>query len=775
MADEAPVEVEERAQEPLRGQPIPEGEGGLPPEMNRVRLPLLGSVPFALVGVLTACAALVFAVVVVLCIKAFSAPTAPPEKPQKAQAQARAPERQPTAAAVESVMVPRPSVSLENLNYADLMDHGDSAVRGGDLVAGARCYRAAAEHDEEGLSKVLLARYRLARCLALTGHSDEALSICEGLASVSRPGDRLWRCAQVTAVAALGEQGNWKEFIRRMCLLRANSARYADATALDRWLSYCRAMVHVRILLPHLKDHGDVYGRPAPVFGRAPFPETPLKAEDIVVTTGKYGDGSLQVRFTTGDLHLRAEGALIGPVLHGIAKEANLKVKYSGPSERRVIACLDASALDSLLEVTLGSVGLQGTVQGDVLTVTPLDPQPRSEEEGTKDALWALREFLILYPESAQVPEAYYALAHLYMTQGRTRMALDQLDVLCQEFPRSKWAVVGNYVAGRAYHGLGDWERSEKELLLAAVASTDPKLQASAYLWAAHCEVELKKYDKAVTSFRRALANAVNEPLAPEILYSIAYCMDMSGGYPQEVEERYLEVRTRYPTSPYARKADYRLARRAFLDGNYARAATRYEYYLAHWPLDDESSRDGCRDLIVAYLRTGNSVRAVLLGEVMVSSFGHEPQYWEALPTVLKACEDSGLYRTGVEIINHSLLVADTPERKWTLQVARAQCLIGMRKFSEAQQILTPLTEQITDPEILETARLALVKLWLDQPQTGPVMQVCRQVATESHSEANRADALALMGRYLEGAKQFDEAARVYDGYCPPAGEGGTQ
>ncbi len=495
-----------------------------------------------------------------------------------------------------------------------------------------------------------------------------------------------------------------------------------------------------------------------------------------MVTTGKYGDGTLQVRFTTGDLHLRAEGALIGPVLHGIAKEANLKVKYSGPSERRVIASLDASALDSLLEVTLGSVGLQGTVQGDVLTVTPLDPQPRSEGEGTKDALWALREFLILYPESAQVPEAYYALAHLYMTQGRTRMALDQLDVLCQEFPRSKWAVVGNYVAGRAYHGLGDWERAERNCCWPPSPAADPKLQASAYLWAAHSEVELKKYDKAVTSFRRALANAVNEPLAPEILYSIAYCMDMSGGYPQEVEERYLEVRTRYPTSPYARKADYRLARRAFLDGSYARAATRYEYYLAHWPLDDESSRDACRDLIVAYLRTGNSVRAVLLGEVMASSFGHEPQYWEALPTVLKACEDVRPlpHRRG----DHQPLAAGGGHARaasWTLQVARARCLIGMRKFSEAQQILTPLTEQITDPEILETARLAQVKLWLDQPQTGPVMQVCRQVAADSHSEANRADALALMGRYLEGAKQFDEAARVYDGYCPPAGEGGTQ
>jgi tetratricopeptide (TPR) repeat protein len=222
-------------------------------------------------------------------------------------------------------------------------------------------------------------------------------------------------------------------------------------------------------------------------------------------------------------------------VLQRLGREAGLQIDYSGPAQYRVIACMDASTLDYLLEVTLGSVGLQETLADKALTVAPLQPQPKSEAEGAKDALWALREFLILYPESTQVPEAYYALGHIYMAQGRTKMALDQLDVLCQEYPRSDWAIIGHYVAGRAYHGLGDWARAEKELLLAADSAADSTLQASAFLWAAHSEVELKEYAEAVNSFRRALANQVNEPLAPEILYSIAYCMDMSGGLPQEV------------------------------------------------------------------------------------------------------------------------------------------------------------------------------------------------------------------------------------------------
>jgi len=310
---------------------------------------------------------------------------------------------------------------------------------------------------------------------------------------------------------------------------------------------------------------------------------------------------------------------------------------------------------------------------------------------------------------------------------------------------------------------------------MAADGSQDAAIQASAYLWAAHSQVELHKYEEAVGSFRRALANEVNEPLAPEILYSIAYCMDMSAGFPQEVEERYLEVRTRYPESPFARLADFRLARRAFLADDYRKAANRYEYYLRHWPIDDESSRDACRDLIVSYLRTGDSVQAVLLGEIMVSTFGREAQYWQALPTVLKACHESGLYQTGLEIIDGSLAVADTPERQWTLKVARAQCLIDLGKGSEADAVITPLLQEVKDPEILETARLAQVRLWMAQVSTGPVVEVCRDVAANSRSQVNRTDALALLGRYLEEAKQYDAAARAYAGYCPPAAEGSTQ
>ncbi|MHC4787673.1 MAG: tetratricopeptide repeat protein, partial [Planctomycetota bacterium] len=218
---------------------------------------------------------------------------------------------------------------------------------------------------------------------------------------------------------------------------------------------------------------------------------------------------------------------------------------------------------------------------------------PQTNAEALEAALWALQEFLILYPESAHVAEAYYALAHLYMSEGRPKMALDQLAVLCKEFPGSPWTVYGHYMAGRARFERGDWAGAERELLAVVDTAEEHVLTRSAFLWAAQAQVELGRYTEAVACFRRALADEAKDPLTPKILYNIAYCLEMSRSSPLEVEERYTELRTRFPETEYAREADYRLARMAMEAGHHRKAVARYEFYLGRWSIRERRGRAG--------------------------------------------------------------------------------------------------------------------------------------------------------------------------------------
>ncbi len=753
-------EEAEAAEEP-EGAPLDEGSV-LPAELNVGRLPLIGDVPFWMLGAAVGAAFLIFAGTLAVGLRAWQAP------PRPAGPVAEPAPR--TAGPAPSV----PSFSAQELaaqSYEELLDHGAHRMVVGDYAAAVQLYREAAARKEEGMASVVLARHRLSQALARIGQRAEALQICESLRSLSRPGDELWKQVLITGIAILGEEERWEEFFRDLYLLRANSARYADEASLNRWVAYQRAMAKVRLYLAAAEEARTLYDIEVPSFGAAPCRLRELTEADIVVLSGKYGDGSVKVEYRTGELDLRSEGAPLGRVLELVEQASGLSIEYDGPDQYPVSACLKAIGPEQVLEAALGSVGLQVRMEAGKAVVETLAPRPESAAAALSAALWGAQEFLILYPESPNVPEAYYALSHLYMTQGPAEMALDQLDVLCSQFPRSSWAAYGHYIAGRARYDAGDWTRAERNLLLLADGSPTHPLAPSAFLWAAQSEMELGEYTDAVSCFRRALAHEINEPLAPRIFYNIAFCTEKAGDSPLEVEERYLELRTRHPDTDYARRADYRLARMALESGRYQKAAARYEFFLSNWPLEVEESSRACRELVGAYVHCGDYARAVMLGEVMVASFGHEDHYWQALPDLLEAYRQCGLLAMAVRVLDRCLEAMDEPGRRQYLAVEKAGFLTDMGEHDQAEDALAAVQDQIEDPDLRERARLCEARLLLSRdPALG--LELCRQIALESVLAGNPAQALCLMGEYYEQAKQFESAALVYSGKCPVQEEG---
>lgn len=735
----------------------------VPPGVGAVRLPVFGELPLSRFRVLIAVCGLVFLAAagstLLLWPREGSAPDGPAPSALSPESGGSRPERQTS---------PLPAGS-----YAELMKMGDEAVQQGRYRHAARCYGAAAEHSDEGISFVLLARHKRSRALVLAGRHAEALKLSEELQSVSRPGDPLWKHALVTALVANAERKDWGEFFRLVCLLRANSARYDDEENLNRWLSYARAMGKVRLTLPRLQGEGALYGRRPPSFGRAPSVLAPLRADQIVVTTGNYGDGSLEVRPSPGELRLRSDGAPLDSVLGEIAAALGLDVEYSGPGDARVVAELSASAPQYAVEMALGAVGLKGEIQNETLKVSPLRSAPASTEQAVQQAQWALQEFLILYPESPQVPEAYYALGLLYMLRGRPGMGLDQFRILTDEYPRARWATLAHYMAGRAYHEQEDWRRGKEELMLAADQSRDESLIASANLWGAQCMVELQHYEEAARSFRRALAHETDERLAPRILYNIAYCMEQAGAFRPEVEQRYLEVRTRYPQTRYARMADYRLARMPFAAGNYRKAMDRYEAYLDAWPAEDQWGRNACRDLLLSYVRSGYQVRAVLLGDGMGPKVGFKRQYWEALPSLLMACYRSGLHSTGLDIVEHARKAAPTPRWEQALQLHRARYLIELKRYEEAERNLKALAA-VASGEMQRRVTLERMRLKTLTGRGEPDPVALQKLAAEADSPEVRERALRMAGENYEQTEQYARAARVYAGEALTSERGGA-
>lgn len=765
VPQEEPTESEEAPEAPEEAGLLPAEL--VPPERGGVQLPFVGEVSFRML--VTVLGLVVVALIGGLVTALTLRPAAAPVPVVQEGAVAGEPGR--LLGTEETALLQ----AMSQLGYEKLVEKGDEWVAEGDYARAVRFYREATRREQAGESNILLARYKLARALAPVGDHEEALRLCEALRSVSRPGDQLWKHTLIAFISILGERERWGELFRQVCLLRANSARYSDEAAVNGWLAYLRAMAWLRIFLARSGQAARLYGMEVPAFGRAPSRCRPLMAEHIAIAPGKYGDGTLRADFATGELRLVAEGAPLGRVLSAVADATGIRVRCDETAHYRVTASLVVAVPEHAVEILLGSVGLEARKEGQELVARPLDLQLWSDDDTLKMTRWGLQEFLMLYPESADVPEAYYALAHIYMTQGHTETALRQLEILSAEFPRSIWNVYGHYVAGRACAELEDWERAERELLSVVDSPLDHPLKQPGFLWTARSQVALQKYDDAAACFRRALGSRADDPLAPEILYNIAFCMEKASAPLLQVEERYTEVRTRYPETEYAHLADYRLARMAMEAGDYGKAAYRYEFYLTNWPIEGVSGREACRDLITCYMRNGEYTRAVLLAEVMWSTFGHVREYWQALPSLLKACRNADLQDIGVEFVDRSLEAVQAPTRRWELVIHKARFLVDLGRYEEADTLLAQLEGGVSEEALLHRARLQRARILMASAKALQAVELCRHIVVRCADQEVRAEALKLIGRFYEDQERFDIAAMVYAGKYPVGMEAATQ
>ena len=762
-ADSADADAGEAAPD---GEEAPADADGAPDDLAEAPMPPPGGFPLPALVLLLAVAVGLFLAVLIVCVGVWRKQMAPSGPAETLVASAESDEE------VADVITPE---VLAGLGYGELMEKADLSMTAGGFATAAQLYAAAAGREGKGQSMVLMARYRQAQALAAGGQHGEAMRVIESLRAVSRPGDELWKSALIAAIGVQQAERRWDQFFQNLFLLQANAHRYADEDALNRWLAYRRAMVGVQVFLQRSKGSRTVYGVQPPEFGRAPYEGRPLMAEDIVSVSGKYGDGSLKLDYRLGEITLRAEGAPLSDVLAAVERATGLKVDCEEAGQYAVVASLEGVMPQQGLETILGSVGLALSEEDGRLVARRSRPEPRSLVEALNAALWGLQEFLILYPDSIELPEAYYALGHLYATQGKRQMALDQLGVLSREFPQSPWTVYARYVEGRASCDRGDWATGERALLFVVDGAREPLLIRWAFLWAARCQMQQSKYAQAVSSFRRALADKTDDPLSPSILYNIAFCMEKGGASPVEVEERYAELRTRYPNTEYARDADYRLACMPAEAGDYWKAASRFEFYLNTWPGDDERGRQACVDLLRCYVGMRDYARAIVLGDIMRGQFGQAPEYRAALPLLVEAYEKGRMQQAGVAALDRSLEATDDADATAYLMTEKARFLVELDRLDDAAQVLAVLSGIPMQPEQRDLARLVEASLLAARGDSEGALAACRQVALESASEPARERALRMMGKQYAASRQYEKAVLAYGGKCPKLVERSTQ
>jgi len=748
---EEKMQAENGAQSPAEAQP--DADPADTPEPRRRRV-----LTYCLLFSGLALASFMATLVAVVMILRAGGAGKPPERAHRIHPEGRV--RQ-TAGSVAQL-----GPALDELPYDELIQRAHESSADGDYMRVSELYRLAAKQARGDMRRVLFARYGLSRALSALGLYDEAVDIAWSLRSVSEPGDGLWKHALVVSIHALGQQKRWDQFFQDLYLLKANSARYSDKAALDCWLAYRNAVAWAQICFSRAPTGAPFNGATMPVFGKGLPACEPLSLDDVPADVAPAGEGSVSVERRLGRVDLRSERAPLRQVLRAVRSDVSFSSDAPKAPQRRVRAFLEAVTEEQALEALTGLAGLEVVAESQKTVIRKLDLTGRSAEELLRTAASKLQAFLMVHPESEFVPEAYYALGSVYLLQGSREMAVGQLEVLTRSYSRSPWAMRGHYVAGRILGEKGNWDEAEREMLRVLDGGWEYSLAPDVLYWVGVSMFNQEKYAEAVRCFQNIRSDRLLAELRPEVLYDWAFCMEQLDFDPAETEERYREVKTRYPLTPYAGMAECGLARLAVKQGDYAEAIRRYESYLRARGPEGQFDAKVYAELLKCYFQTGSYYRAVLLAQDLVEGLEWRPAHAELVALVVEAYERAEMQRLGLRAVV-KLLGLGMAGCRQQLLVKKAGFLLDMKSYGQVRETLEQIDTGGDDPECLVQAQLLKAKLQASTWNYADALELCRQIALNSSNRPAVVEALQIMSRCYEALGERENAMLVYEGKCP--------
>ncbi len=651
-------------------------------------------------------------------------------------------------------------------DYEEWMEIAIELRRKGDSGESARIFRHLMDDFVDEPPKHLYAMYKLSKLLLENGRFEEAGRMAENIAAAADPNSELWKNSMLLQTTAAFEGGKAGRFYTSGRKLRANTGRYEDQDRLNKWLSYIHAMQAVSSYQHAHPDRTAPFGIEEPVFGgrrpdfsRIKLADVRSALEESPPPTAEYALQMRDEKYT-----LRACHAPLQDVLAELTEVADLRFDYEDDVNLDVTADFRCISAQSCLKILAGAAGLRALqVQDDLWVLEPSEPEQQSY--AFDDAVWAVQDFVIAYPASELLCEAYFALAYLSLMNRDWGAAADRFSILLEKTPQSSWAQLSYYLRGCVNSRRGRRGDAQNDFESFIDHAPDHALRCRAFYLLGRSLMEGGKYNRAAASFHRALTPRMG-PEKPEILFNIAYCIEKSGAAVPPVKERYLRLITLAPFSEYTRKAYRRIGDMMRKERRLQEAVRWYGEYLQRWDITDgEEAAEVAAALFSCYTKRRQWSNAALLYDTLASAGRAEGVLAHLMPEALKAARKAGMVGLTEDWFARSGHEIDD-EAAFEIGMENVRLLLEGRDYRNALETLQALSEHARTRNHRDAMELLRGDILKAAGEEEKALEAWAKAASAEDASPRR-EALLRAGRYYEDIGEFEKAARAYGGEMP--------
>lgn len=331
-----------------------------------------------------------------------------------------------------------------------------------------------------------------------------------------------------------------------------------------------------------------------------------------------------------------------------------------------------------------------------------------------------------------------YATAKQLFNTGHDQQAIPELKKFVTSYPADPRVHDVNFMLGRSYQRMQQWEPAQAAFTLVATKATAPelvKLRADAYFQLAECEGQQRDYENAAVAYRACLKYTDDDDLTARAQYWLGECFYRLGRYKEALPEfrKVADIAPKHQLAPWGL---YSAGMIELRQGDYNDAIALMEQVTAKYA-DSEVNGESTLALALAYAGRARDNKNDALKQ--------------------------GDYTKAQQLLTTALADADlSADSKQQAALAQAQIYADQQNYDKAAATFTKLLgsmDQASAPAL--TVRLQLGDVLYNAEKFNEAAKEYAKVAESKAPAELTARAIYWLGnsQYQQGLKQKDKAA----------------
>ncbi|MCP5006463.1 MAG: tetratricopeptide repeat protein [Planctomycetes bacterium] len=428
---------------------------------------------------------------------------------------------------------------------------------------------------------------------------------------------------------------------------------------------------------------------------------------------------------------------------------------------------LEATPFTDIIEILVGSSGLESIVSDDIVFITmPAKLEVVSSYDYYKEkAIQVYQMAMIKYPRYESISDAYYELGKFYLASDLPTIALQEFQIIVEKYQGCSKGNISMYNIGKCYELLGDTEKALKSYLRYAKKYPTHKHVGDAYLKAGDLWRKQEDYQKAVEIYKYIMSEYEGRDVSRLAELRLGYTYIEMKEYDSALQVLN-GVKGRYAFEEFQDEIEYQIGNCYYLKGEYVKAIDMLKVFITYSE-ENEFLDDAYYKLADCFFDSENYLAALQLYKGAITEYKDSSMAPYGFLCCGETLRKLKMFEGAEKILLEGVSLHPNSEYAKSMKFERALCLYEDGNFKRAFDVFESISQDNVSKSLTVESYIYAGICLCGEKQYQRALEYYQKALDEDPVEQERDRIFGLMGDCYTGLGELANAVKAYQQEFP--------